>query len=49
MKLLVMKGTVKGRAGNGEGETKRTKWFCIIIKKWVLSVFSGLTPIMEVY
>lgn len=40
---MVMKGKVKGRAGNGEGETKRTKWFCIIIKK------SGLAPMMEVY
>lgn len=33
MNLLVMDGKVKGRAGNEEEETTRTKWFCIIIKK----------------
>lgn len=38
--LLVLKGKAKGRAG---------QWFCIIIKKCVLSGFSELVQMMEVY
>lgn len=47
--FLVMRGKFKGRAGNGEGETKRTNGSAQSFTKWVLLVFSGLVQTMGVY